>query len=93
MRNLELFEPLDPDGKSLLGVIDRTVTPMGARLLRRWLQMPLRNPVEINKRLDVVEYFFRNTELRDDAAESLKTVGDLERLVSKVEPAQLEKTD
>lgn len=84
MRNLELFEPLDPDGKSLLGVIDRTVTPMGARLLRRWLQMPLRNPVEINKRLDVVEYFFRNTELRDDAAESLKTVGDLERLVSKV---------
>ena len=84
VRNLELFEPLDPDGKSLLGVIDRSVTPMGARLLRRWLQMPLRSSKEINKRLDVVEYFFRNSELRDDVAEALKTVGDLERLVSKV---------
>ncbi|MCM1066739.1 MAG: DNA mismatch repair protein MutS [Muribaculaceae bacterium] len=84
IRNLELFQPLDSDGKSLLDVIDRTATPMGARMLRRWLQMPLRDPKAINERLDVVEYFFRNTELRDDMAELLKTVGDLERLVTKV---------
>ncbi len=84
IRNLELLEPLDPDGKSLLGIIDRTVTPMGARLLRRWLQMPLRDAKAINERLDVVEYFFRHPDDRDDLAELLKTVGDLERLVSKV---------
>ncbi len=84
IRNLELFEPLDPDGKSLLGVIDRTITPMGARLLRRWLQLPLREPKAINERLDVVEYFFKNSELRDNVADQLKSVGDLERLVTKV---------
>ncbi len=84
MRNLELFEPLDPDGKSLLGVIDRTVTPMGARLLRRWLQMPLKDPKAINERLDIVEHFFRHPDRREDVLEHLKTIGDLERLVSKV---------
>ena len=84
IRNLELFEPLDPDGKSLLDVIDRTVTPMGARLLRRWLQLPLRDPKAINERLDVVEHFFKNPDMRDDMAEQLKAVGDLERLVTKV---------
>lgn len=84
MRNLELFEPLDPDGKSLLGVIDRTVTPMGARLLRRWLQMPLKDPKAINERLDIVEHFFRHPDRRDYVLEHLRTIGDLERLVSKV---------
>ena len=84
IRNLELFEPLDPEGKSLLGVIDRTVTPVGARLLRRWLQMPLKDPKTINERLDIVEHFFRTPEIRDEVCERLKAVGDLERLVSKV---------
>ncbi|MDE6612061.1 MAG: DNA mismatch repair protein MutS, partial [Muribaculaceae bacterium] len=84
IRNLELFQPLDSDGKSLLDVLDRTVTPMGARMLRRWLQMPLRDPKAVNDRLDVVEYFFRNPDTRDDMADLLKSVGDLERLVSKV---------
>ena len=84
VRNLELFEPLDPDGKSLLGVIDRTVTPMGARLLRRWLQLPLKDPKAINERLDVVEYFFRHPEQREETTDLLKAIGDLERLVSKV---------
>ena len=84
IRNLELLQPLDSEGKSLLDIIDRTVTPMGARLLRRWLQMPLRDPKAINDRLDVVEHFFRNPDMRDEMAELLKTVGDLERLVSKV---------
>ncbi len=84
IRNLELFDALDPDGKSLLGVIDRTVTPMGARLLRRWLQLPLKDPKAINERLDIVEHFFRLPEIREDICERLKTIGDLERLVSKV---------
>lgn len=84
VRNLELFDALDPDGKSLLGVIDRTVTPMGARLLRRWLQLPLKDPNAINERLDVVEYFFRHPDERDKVTEHLKSIGDLERLVSKV---------
>lgn len=84
MRNLELFEPLDPDGKSLLDVIDRTVTPMGARLLRRWLQMPLKDHKAINERLDIVEHFFRHPDRREDVLEHLRTIGDLERLVSKI---------
>ncbi|MDE6197009.1 MAG: DNA mismatch repair protein MutS [Muribaculaceae bacterium] len=84
IRNLELFEPLDSEGKSLLGVIDRTITPMGARMLRRWLQMPLRDPKAINERLDVVEHFFRNPDAREELADHLKSVGDLERLITKV---------
>ena len=84
IRNLELFTPLDPEGKSLLGVIDRTLTPMGARMLHRWLQLPLRDPAAINERLDVVEYFFKHPDMREEVEEYLKAVGDLERLVSKV---------
>lgn len=84
MRNLELTESLDPDGKSLLGVLDRTVTPMGARMLRRWLQLPLKDPAAINERLDIVEHFFRQPDMRDQVCEHLRTVGDMERLVSKV---------
>lgn len=84
IRNLELFEPLDPDGKSLLGVLDRTVTPMGARLLRRWLQLPLKDSKAINERLDIVEHFFRTPDIREQVCDYLKSVGDLERLVSKV---------
>ena len=84
MRNLELLQALDPEGKSLLDVIDRTITPMGARMLRRWIQMPLRDPKAINERLDVVEYFFKRPDDRDEVTDRLKAVGDLERLVSKV---------
>ena len=84
VRNLELVAPLDPDGKSLLGVIDRTVSPMGSRLLQRWLLFPLKDPAAINERLDVVEYFFRHPDERDDISDHLKAVGDLERLCAKV---------
>ena len=84
VRNLELLEPLDPEGKSLLGVIDRTVSPMGSRLLRRWLMFPLKDAAAVNDRLDVVEYFFRQPEQREEICEQLKSIGDLERLVSKV---------
>ncbi len=84
VRNLELTEPLDPEGKSLLGVLDRTVSPMGSRMLRRWLLFPLKDVKAINDRLDVVEYFFRNPDARERSVELLKTIGDLERLTSKV---------
>jgi DNA mismatch repair protein MutS len=84
VRNLELVAPMTADGKSLLSVIDRTVSPMGARLLRRWLLFPLKDAKKINRRLDVVEHFFRNPEERDDLRELIEQVGDLERLISKV---------
>jgi DNA mismatch repair protein MutS len=84
IRNLELIAPLNEDGKSLLSVIDRTVTPMGARMMHSWVTMPLRDPKAINDRLDVVEYFFRNPEQRDSVRTQLEQVGDLGRLVSKI---------
>lgn len=84
VRNLELIQSLGEDGKSLLDVIDRTVSPMGARMLRRWLLFPLKDATAINARLDVVEYFFRDPERRDELARLLSTIGDLERLISKV---------
>lgn len=84
IRNLELVNSMSGDGKSLLEVIDRTLSPMGARLLRRWLLFPLKDPVEINRRLDVVDYFFRHPDDREDVRELLGRIGDLERLAAKV---------
>ena len=84
IRNLELVAPLTPEGMSLLDVLDHTVTPMGARLLRNWILFPLIDPVAINRRLDVVDYFFKDSMLRDRSTEILKRVGDLERLVSRL---------
>ena len=72
------------EGKSLLDVLDRTVSPMGARMLRRWISFPLKDPKSINARLDVVEYFFREPDLRDALHDHLEQIGDLERLISKV---------
>lgn len=84
IRNLELVQSMARDGKSLLDVIDRTVSPMGARLLRRWILFPLKDPAKINSRLDVVEYFFRNPEERETVKTALGQAGDMERLISKV---------
>lgn len=84
IRNLELVSPITPEGMSLLDVLDHTVTPMGARLLRNWILFPLIDPVAINRRLDVVDYFFKDVLLRDRSTEILKRVGDLERLVSRL---------
>lgn len=84
VRNLELVQSMSDDGKSLLDVIDRTVSPMGARLLRRWVLFPLKDAREINKRLDIVEYFFRKPSERDDLKDALGQIGDLERLIGKV---------
>ncbi len=84
VRNLELVQSLGEDGKSLLDVIDRTVSPMGARMLRRWILFPLKDVAAINSRLDIVEYFFRDPDTRDEMSRQLTAVGDLERLISKV---------
>lgn len=84
VRNLELIDPMCEDGKSLLSVIDRTMSPMGARLLRRWVLFPLKDVKQINNRLDVVEYFFKDRDGRDLVKEQLELIGDMERLISKV---------
>ena len=84
VRNLELVAPMNEDGKSLLSVIDKTLSPMGARMLRRWVLFPLKDTEKINRRLDAVEYFFKDPEGRDLLKAQLELVGDVERLVSKV---------
>ncbi|MDR0769062.1 MAG: DNA mismatch repair protein MutS [Dysgonamonadaceae bacterium] len=84
IRSLELLEPMNEGGKSLLDVLDRTVTPMGARLLKRWIVFPLREAKQIDSRLTVVEYFFRNPELKEILEKQFTLIGDLERIISKV---------
>ena len=84
IRSLELVQPMQEDGRSLLDVIDRTVSPMGSRMLRRWLVFPLKEEKAINERLDVVEYFFRDIDFRQLVDEQIHRVGDLERIVSRV---------
>ncbi len=84
LRNLELLHSAYEEGRSLVDVIDRTVTPMGGRMLRRWIGMPLKSPEEINRRLDVVEYFTRHEAERKTAEEWLESIGDLEKLASKI---------
>lgn len=84
VRNLELLNSIADDGKSFLDVIDRTVSPMGARLLRRWVLFPLKDVEHINRRLDVVEYFFRHPDQREQIHRLIEQIGDLERLISKV---------
>ena len=84
LRNLELIAPMNEDGKSLLDVIDNTISPMGSRMLRRWVVFPLKSEKKINDRLDIVEYFFREAEFRELLDHQLHRIGDLERVVSKV---------
>ena len=84
IRSLELITPMQDDGKSLLDVIDHTVTPMGGRLLRRWLVFPLKDEKPINERLDIVEYYYREPEFRQCIDDQLHRMGDLERIISKV---------
>ncbi|SNU04199.1 DNA mismatch repair protein MutS [Prevotellaceae bacterium MN60] len=84
VRSLELIGTMQEDGKSLLDVIDHTVSPMGSRLLRRWVVFPLKDEKPINDRLDIVDYFFREPDFRTLIDEHLHHIGDLERIVSKV---------
>lgn len=84
VRSLELVGTMNEGGKSLLDVIDRTVSPMGARMLKRWLIFPLKDIKQINDRLNVVEHFFKDTELKEFLEQQLALIGDLERIISKV---------
>ncbi|WP_300728077.1 DNA mismatch repair protein MutS [uncultured Bacteroides sp.] len=83
VRSLELLGSMNDGGTSLLDVIDHTISPMGARLLKRWIVFPLKDVKPINERLDVVEYFFREPDFKDFIEEKLHLIGDLERIVSK----------
>lgn len=84
IRSLELLAPMQQDGTSLLGVIDHTVTPMGGRMLRRWVVFPLKSVGPIEERLGVVEYFFKDVDFRETVDDNLTQIGDLERITSKV---------
>ena len=84
LRSLELLAPMHEGGRSLLDVIDRTVSPMGGRLLRRWLTFPLKDAIAIGERLDIVDYFFRQPAFRELLDDNLRQIGDLERIISKV---------
>ena len=83
-RNLEIFSPLNEDGHSLIDIIDNTLTPMGSRMLKRWVSLPLKNVTAINERQQIVTYFIDNVEAKQIVEGELKNVGDLERLISKV---------
>ena len=84
IRSLELIAPMNEGGSSLLNVIDNTVTPMGGRMLRRWMVFPLKEVKPINERLDVVDYLFREPDFRECINEQFHRIGDLERIISKV---------
>ena len=84
VRSLELVCAMNEEGKSLLDVIDKTISPMGSRMLRRWILFPLKDVKPIQERLDVVEYFFREPQLKEVFDTQLEQIGDLERIISKV---------
>lgn len=84
VRSLELIGSMNDGGSSLLHVIDKTISPMGARLLKRWMVFPLKDEKPINDRLNVVEYFFRKPDFRELIEDELHRIGDLERIISKV---------
>lgn len=93
IRNLELLSPMNEDGFSLLGVIDRTSTPMGARMLRRWMLFPLKDVSRIADRHDVVDYFFRHPDFRQLVSMQLHQIGDLERIMGKASVGRISPRD
>jgi len=84
IRNLELFHPLQEGGKAFIDIIDRTISPMGARLMKRWIAMPLKDILPVKERLDAVEALIMGTGLRTELEEQIIRIGDLERLISRV---------
>lgn len=84
MRNLEILQPMNPEGKSLLQIMDHTSTPMGSRLMRRWLAFPLCNVIQINKRQNCVDFLYHESELCELLLNNMQQIGDLERLVAKL---------
>lgn len=93
IRSLELFQTMNPDGRSLMDVISRTITPMGARTLSRWLAFPLKDTKLINTRLNIVEHLYNNPEIRETVAERLQYIGDLERIVSRINTGRVTPRD
>ena len=89
LRNLEILYPLAHDGRSLLEVVDKTLTPMGARLLRRWISFPLCRVKEIEQRQNGVEYFFREPEFKEVIQEHLQMIGDMERLIGRLSTGRI----
>ena len=89
IRNLELFGSYNDNAKTLIDIIDQTVSPMGSRMLKRWLALPLKDKVPIDERLEVVDYFLSNTETSSAILEQIELIGDLERIVSKVATARI----
>ncbi len=83
IRNLELFQTINEGARTLTDIIDQTISPLGARLLRRWLALPLKETQPLNERLNVVEYFVRHADFRDHIEDQVRHIGDLERLISK----------
>ncbi len=83
-RNLELYGAMNQGGRSLVEVLDKTISPMGARMLKRWVAFPLRNKKQIEDRLDVVEFFFKDPEVKLELEQQIALIGDLERIISKV---------
>ena len=93
IRSLELVNSMNEGGKSLLSVIDKTITPMGSRLLRRWVVFPLKDKRKIDARLDVVDSFFRQPDISEVVEESLHSVGDMERMISKAAVGRISPRD
>ncbi|MBQ7533057.1 MAG: DNA mismatch repair protein MutS [Bacteroidales bacterium] len=89
IRNLELLNTPNPNAKTLIDVVDKTVSPMGSRLLRRWISLPLKNKEQIQARYEVVDYFYKNREIIAKYQDAIRQVGDLERLISKVSLARV----
>jgi DNA mismatch repair protein MutS len=89
IRNLELLNTPNPNAKTLIDVVDKTVSPMGSRLLRRWISLPLKNKEQIHARYEVVDYFFKNRDVITKYQDAIRQVGDLERLISKVSLARV----
>lgn len=84
IHSLELIDTMQEGGRSLLNIIDKTITPMGGRMLRRWMVFPLKDVTPIQQRLDVVDYFFKDPDFRQLVSEQFQRIGDLERIISKV---------
>lgn len=84
IRNLELFHSINEGAKTLVEVMDKTLSPMGSRMLRRWISLPLKDVQLINERLNIVEYYMKNPDFKDETGEQISVIGDLERIISRV---------
>lgn len=89
IRNLEIFQPLNEGGKPLIDVIDQTVSPIGARMLKRWMALPIKEIQPLNERYNVVDYFLKHPNFRDHVEDNIRHIGDIERLISKVAVARI----